>query len=242
MSSGLQNILRWRSYRLPKRGNSEAEFEDELGGDPDAGCFAIADGATESLCADIWAQLLVKKYVANPVVDASAWSDWLGPLRRQWWELVAQRAFPWYAEHKLEHGAAAAFVGLIIQPLHQWSAVAIGDSCLFQLRAGALIQKFPILHSTDFTNRPRLIGSRPSQPEPPLLNVSGEWKAGDQLLLMTDALAQWFLAEIEQHREPAPAIQRLLGHTPDLQAAEIEGWRDADSLRNDDVSLILIEF
>ncbi|MBI5760745.1 MAG: protein phosphatase 2C domain-containing protein [Planctomycetales bacterium] len=243
MSDGFATPLRWRAYQLPKRGNRVEEFEDALAGDAQTGRFAVADGATESVCSDVWAKLLVEGYLAQPITDVAEWIAWLAPLRRRWWDDVGQRELPWYAEHKLADGAAAALVGLVIQPDKTWQAVAVGDSCLFQMRAGELIEAFPITRSDDFNNRPRLISSHPPKQEPQLQTVSGVWQSGDELLLMTDALAQWFLSKLESQQDPVSGVRYLLDlhDNPAEQAVAIESLRDAEVLRNDDVILSLIE-
>jgi hypothetical protein len=165
-------------------------------------------------------------------------------LRRLWWDEIASRNLPWYAEHKLDAGAAAAMVGLAILPDATWRAIAVGDSCLFHIRAGELIRAFPLSRSDEFDNRPELIESRPPATESEPRQISGELQAGDQLLMMTDAVARWFLSEAEVHHIPSPVIQRLfdLHDSPDQQAAEINQLRTSHVLRNDDVALQLIEF
>ena len=59
---------------------------------------------------------------------------------------------------------------------------------------------------------------------------------------MTDALAQWFLHEVEAGGEAASQIAGVLAE-PDPQAA-FPGWvetRRAAGLRNDDVTLLVID-
>ena len=48
--------LQWQSLSLPKRGHSPEEYEDALAGDPRSGRFAVADGASESSFAGLWAR------------------------------------------------------------------------------------------------------------------------------------------------------------------------------------------
>ena len=40
--------LRWSVLRLPKQGNTDAEYEDAWAADAAAGRFAVADGASET--------------------------------------------------------------------------------------------------------------------------------------------------------------------------------------------------
>lgn len=243
MSAHVHAPLKWREYQLPKRGSLQSEFDDASGGDPIAARFAVADGATETVCADVWAKLLVDGYLAHPVADFDEWHDWLTILRHKWWDDVGQRQLPWYAENKLDEGAAATLVGLTIDRDANWHALAVGDACLFQVRGHELIKAFPITHSKDFGIRPQLVGSLPRATDPRPLQTGGDWRVGDQILLMTDALAEWFLQEHEQLHNGAPTLERVLDlkDTPERQAAEIDALRDTRRLRNDDVTFLCIE-
>jgi hypothetical protein len=240
-----KQLMSYRSFCLPKRGNSAEEYEDACAGDPRSGRFAVADGASESSFAGLWAKLLVGGFVHKQARPPGQ-SSWLAPLQQRWAQEVDSLELSWFAETKREQGAFATFLGVVLKPADDsrsgaWSALAIGDSCLFQVRDDALLKAFPLTRSTDFGNQPRLLGSRPANPGHDQLQERGRWHAGDRLLLMTDALAQWFLHRIEQGQKPWRALEHMLAEnqdaTPDVW---IEKLRDQDGLRNDDVTLILI--
>jgi hypothetical protein len=57
---------------------------------------------------------------------------------------------------------------------------------------------------------------------------------------MTDALAQWFLAEAELGRRPWSALARAVA-TPEGFAAFVDCLRGGGALRNDDVTLVRVE-
>ena len=61
----------------------------------------------------------------------------------------------------------------------------------------------------------------------------------DRILLMTDALAQWFLAETEMGRRPWAALGRLT--TPEQFSAFVDCLRAGGAMRNDDVTLVSLE-
>ncbi len=246
MSSHILRRLHCSPFSVPKRGNRKEELEDAYDHKEDrgagAGCFAIADGATESICADVWAKMLVEAYVANPVGDLAGWAAWLAPVRQRWCEHVETLDLPWFAEHKLEAGAAASLLGLVIEPDATWRAIAVGDSCLFQIREGKVIERFPVTRSSDFDNCPPLICSCLRKPESAPLETSGDCQAGDHLLLMTDAIAQWFLLQDEERNDALPFVQRIddLRDAPTQQLAEIDGLREARLVRDDDTSWLHI--
>ena len=253
MSSQFPTPLHWYCCHLPKRGNSDEELEDAYAVSAVDGRFAVADGATEAVCSDIWARLLVTEFIAAPVQTPEQWTDSLARMRQAWWSDVRQRTLPWYAEHKLEQGAAATFVVLHVHPTGDWAAVAVGDSCLFHLRGDTLLRAFPLESSHDFNNRPPLVRSCLSPPELPqqqspahelpLPQIIGSWELGDRFLLMTDALAQWFLQGVEQQAPVLDSVRRLVAVADDRQRleTEINELRVGQHLRNDDVTLLVVE-
>jgi len=242
-------FLRWHSFGLPKQGHTADEYEDALAGDAQRGRFAVADGASEALYAGLWARLLVQGFV-HPPADARPESRWLSQLQRHWASQVDGLALPWYAEAKRTQGAFATFLGLVVKPSPgrvsgRWWARAVGDCNFFQVRDEHLFTSFPIAHAADFGNRPDLLCSRPSQPprgQGTCRQGEGHWQQGDWLLLMTDALAHWFLRRVEAEAKPWQVLQQLLVGPPRPNpTAVMQRLRAQEGLRNDDVSLILVE-
>src|SRR5439155_6142042 len=94
-----------------------------------------------------------------------------------------------------------------------WNAVAIGDSCVFQVRAGQTIRRFPLERCEDFDNSPGLICSRslrdPSANPKERVTRNILCKPGDKLWLMTDALALWFLAQEAAGKKPWEELEPL---------------------------------
>jgi len=124
-----------------------------------------------------------------------------------------------------------------------WTAVAVGDCCLFQVRADAVIKTFPILRSLDFDGTPDLLGSRQREVARDVWST-GDFRPGDRLLCMSDALAKWFLAQSEAGRLPWRAVTQIEAeaNAEEAFAAWIEQMRQAKVLRNDDVTLLTIEW
>jgi hypothetical protein len=226
---------RWQGVCLPKQGHSADEYEDAFAADPAGGRFAVADGASESSFAGLWARLLVEGFVRPS-------PHWLEAARRAWAAEVDGRPLAWYGEAKRDEGAFATFLGLLVED-GRWRALAVGDTCLFQVRQDRLIEAFPVPRAEDFDNRPRLLGSRPAADarREPHAEGRGDWQPGDHLLLMTDALAHWFLRGHEAGERP---WKELMGLPAGSAAnAAFAGWvedRRRRDLRNDDVTLVLI--
>lgn len=234
--------LTWRAFHVAKAGNADTDYEDAIAADAKSRRFAIADGASEASFAGLWARLLVERFVSSP---DKPWRglDWIEPVRETWAREVDGMALPWYAEDKREIGAFATFLGFTARRRADgtriWRAIAVGDACLFHMRGDAVKRTFPMTQSADFGNQPDLIGSRRAN-EAQMQKASGRWRPNDRFLLMTDALAQWFLLGLEQDQDPLGQIRSLLANEQDF-AGWVEERRRQSSLRNDDVTLIVVD-
>ncbi|MBW7886469.1 MAG: protein phosphatase 2C domain-containing protein [Caldilineaceae bacterium] len=243
-----------RIFWLPKAGNQEHEYEDAcwpvrslLTARPAIYC-AVADGATETSFSGLWARQLVQRYGAGELA-AENLLEALAPEQSRWLETVQRRPLPWYAEEKVRSGAFAALLGVQFEQAAEaavrWSALAVGDCNLVQVRENGLLCSFPAAGSDFFTSRPVLISSnsaRNSAVAEHLQTAMGMGVAGDRFYLMTDALAQWFLGETEAGRFPWQSVDQIAA-TRGRRAfiAWIEQLREQGALRNDDVTLVRVE-
>src|SRR5271170_6710464 len=102
--------IRWRSFRVPRRGHRVEECEDACAIALERGRFAIADGAAESAHSGTWARLLVDEFVSGGS-DQAAWPAWITPLQARWEESVrlppGAGPLPWYLEERYKQGAFA---------------------------------------------------------------------------------------------------------------------------------------
>jgi hypothetical protein len=229
---------------LPKEGNTIEEYEDavfpdETTSDSAAELFkcAVADGATETSFANLWAKLLVRGYTED--FD-------LPSMRQEWNDQVHGKDLPWYAEQKVVSGAFAALVGLTISEDGTWKSEAIGDSCLLQVRDGNILFSFPIILADDFNNSPFLLSTADTKSGDELPEKkAGNWKNGDIFLLMTDAISHWTLKRQEDHHDAWQWIDRLTDKEAFSAFVDLERRTlDVDGrplLRNDDVTLLRVE-
>jgi serine/threonine protein phosphatase PrpC len=211
-------------FRIPKHGSTRAEYEDAVAWSTRRRRFAVADGASASAFARAWAELLARAFTRG-ALRADHLTEDLEPIQALWSRDVEQRDLPWYAHEQVRRGAFAALVGLTIDENHVWHALAVGDSCLFQLRGGELINAFPLTHSEEFNNRPMLIGSRAAANAHVEVNTAhGEWQSGDVFMLMSDAIAATFLQERHVN------VRGFRQWVHQMRAERL--------MRNDDVSLL----
>lgn len=233
--------LRCRRFEIPKRGHSRKEYEDAAAGDCVRGRFAVADGASESIFAGEWAALLCEAFLTDPPT-LNGMTEWRDTLQQRWLKDINSRGQPWYVEEKVRDGAFATFIGVSFDEpdgdaKRPWHACAVGDSCLFHIRNDSLKLAFPLTDADGFGTRPTLIGSRQRDATTPL-SAKGRLKVGDTLLVMTDALAQWFLASHAAGKKP---WNRLIGMKESDFPAWVEAGRKSHRLKNDDVTLLVIE-
>jgi hypothetical protein len=238
-----------------KAGNPEEEYEDAFW--PRIGVsgewrtelsVAVADGATESSFAGVWARQLVHAYCRG-ILNSSNLRDSLLKKQQAWARFVERKPLPWYAEEKVRKGAFSTILGFSMRDgdgtksSGSWEAFAVGDSCLVQIRDEALLTSFPLSNAAEFTNNPFLLGSNPEA------NVgvdsqtkieTGTWQSGDKFYVMTDALAAWFFREVENNQAPWRALRDL-----DTDELPFRPWlddlRDTHRMRNDDVTLYRID-
>jgi len=206
----------FRTFWLPRRGNSPEEYEDAFTADEGAGRYALADGATESPFARQWAEMLVEDFVQDDR-DPTEWAASLSPLQCRFDDDLRARTLPWYGEAQREQGAFATLLGVVVTTVGKtalrWKAIAVGDCCLFHTRRAKLVRAFPLERADQFSNVPDLVSSRPS-PEPSwekrVVQTEGAAHRGDRLWMMSDALARWCLLQREAGANPFKEMQSLL--------------------------------
>jgi hypothetical protein len=233
--------VRCRIYSVPKQGNSAEQIEDASAWDCANGRFAVSDGASESIFAGEWAKILARAYVKSPPKEET-FGEWLFSTQNRWVAEMVSKSVPWYVEEKLRDGSFATFMGLTFDKpdqdgVRQWSAMSVGDCCLFQIAHQQIKHSYPIESSKHFGTRPALIRSTPNSPIQPNWHT-GTARYGDEILLMTDALAQWFLKLHEMGKKPWHDLGEL---TDSRFPRWTDMQRKSRQLNNDDVSLIHIE-
>jgi len=229
-----------------KAGNSPEEYEDAFsarGADP-AYRVAIADGATESSYSGFWARLLVESYTRRKEGHGPEFLGQIEAARRLLHRRAKRPHLAWYAAEKARQGAFAAFLGLeLYAGTKTWRALAVGDCCLFHLdRARTemrLLTAFPLTRSLEFGSTPFLVGSNSAEPLEAHVRVAqGSLRAGDVLLLATDAVSAWFLWRQEQERPVWSQVASDIHDNSDFEKL-VEEAR-GEGLRNDDMTLVRI--
>jgi hypothetical protein len=123
---------------------------------------------------------------------------------------------------------------------YQLRTFAIGDSCLFHVRAGELLSWFPLENSGQFGLNPAVVASVDRQLDHLLVFKAAEREClpGDLLVLATDALALWAVERLESG--DAVDWSRYWDYSDDDWRGEIFALRDAKQMRFDDTTLVLL--
>lgn len=259
--------------RVPKAGSTDDECEDAAAVIPEPELdewlreplfAAVADGASESLLARDWANLLANAVLRQAVQDSGTlrgrdrFAGVLVDAGKQWnaWvmDYVTQREargqpIAWYERPKLNRGAYSTLLSAHFDwgpsQSANWHAAAMGDSCLFQVRNEQLIHAFPVESSADFANTPALVNSNNSDRALLAAHIqltSGIAEQGDQFFLCTDALAAWFLEEVENFSRPWVELRNFtcVGDRGGL-ADWLRDLRAHRRIRNDDVAVVHVD-
>jgi hypothetical protein len=241
-----------RVFQLAKDTENPQQYEDACRLDAPRGTAAIADGVSAGIFSGAWAEILTAAVVADPPDphDPQGMALWLAGLRQAWAAGIDPSRLAWFQKAKLKQGAFSTLLWLALEPAtgngqpvpgsYRLRAWAIGDSCLFHLRAGRLLRTFPLERCEQFQADPLVIGSldlgHDDQLRLELLDQP--CSTGDLLVLATDALAAWAMHQAEA------------GHPPswddywDAPAAawqeEIIRLRAQEEMRYDDTTLVLL--
>jgi len=244
-------------FKVQKRGHHAAEYEDAFafsqGPNEIENSFrvAIADGATESSFAGEWARMLVRSFRDRFFEDIQDLQARTEQLSKKWQGIVYRRPLPWFAEEKARMGAFSTLLGLELfatshesEKVGTWRAIAVGDSCFFQIRDNALYLAFPIERSSDFGNTPVMISSNVARNRTIWDRVifrEGDWRTGDKIILATDALSAWFVQVYEHGEHPWNEILSLtLADDPQSLFVDWINQRRISLMKNDDVTCLVI--
>jgi hypothetical protein len=241
----------WRVLWAPKGGNDDKEWEDGYAQNAGGGVVALADGAGDGIYSKLWADLLLKSFVAKPIrlEDLTVVEPWIQEQRRAWLREIRYSEQRWSIQMKIDRSCGAAtFVALKLDSVPAgedaendttgWTAWAVGDACLFHIRGDQLIASFPVNASSDFGIAPLLYQSKAMRATPLAVVTRGELMPDDLIVLATDATAQRLMAEIEAGTPPDWG--RFWDLDQETWRAEIAALREQNAIVNDDCTLLVL--
>lgn len=232
-------------FTRPKDGNAAGDNEDSYSAAPDHGFAAISDGASSSIGAREWSQLLTDAFVSvRPPMTGDGIRAFLQTTAAAFASRPVDAGANWWGEDALRTGAFATFLGFrALRTAHgvAWEAAAIGDSIVVHLRREGsgprLMEGFPLEAGAGFAGSPSLVGSVSAQEGrlPAVRIASGTGLATDRWLLLTDEVAAWALRRSENGN---PVWSLLLDATNAELDAALTAARRSGELANDDLTVL----
>lgn len=237
-------------FTMPKIGEPEADIQDACKWNADKSLVAIADGASTSVFPSKWATLLVEHFCQQNEDSITSishqWEEWLRPIQEKWrrycFEIRQNPNAPWYTKaRRNEDYGSATFIGLKFRSPNQagekiWEAIAVGDSCVFQIKARSKqFIAFPIDKPDHFKTVTECFHSLPEYNSYAPKSHQGFYEEGDICLLATDALAEWVLKDVE--RGSARWEELITVATQQEFANFIEQLRQDKLIKDDDTTL-----
>lgn len=257
-----------RFFMVAKGNDLPVNSDDACVISKDETCFALCDGASGSRLPRSWAALLGQQWIAKPFqqTNADEFYAWLMEPRERWQQWVQGRWKPQVDQRNeligdrpvssevvrktLQVGASATFLGLkLVRTGNLWQACAIGDTCLFVFQRDKsenlqMRECYPLSSSAQFGDRPPLINSIDNNIQglmPYLSFAKGQIRAGDMLLMATDALAQWLLVELEQRQNDWQALFSLRDTRQFAAFIEQQRQHPTYGMVDDDTTMVIIQ-
>ncbi|MHB1709103.1 MAG: hypothetical protein ACYCT2_06495 [Thermoplasmataceae archaeon] len=239
-------MIRVRTYRLPKLGNSDEECEDAFSSNGSFSRMAIADGASDSIFSGVWASSLVDQFA---LIEGRLYDDkgqvlnqLITAARNSWYDRINWKKLSLFVKNKAIKGSFSTFLGVEIEKTPEGYityASAVGDSCLITKNDGA-IHSVPINVPSDFNSTPQLIWSGYGAPfsrefkwkKPVMQKFAFNFAEGSTFMLATDALSKWML----EHRKDS--WETLIN--AENPGAYFDLLRKRKEMRNDDVTLAIV--
>jgi hypothetical protein len=241
-----------RLFTLAKDPEHPEGFQDACCMDCERHVVAIADGVSSALFSGPWAAILAEAAVAdspNPQ-DPAAFAEWLRRQRERWAASIYTANLAWHQKAKLPTGAFSTLLYVRVCPAdaalpgsfggYRLTAFAVGDSCLFQVRNGELVRSFPLERSEQFQTDPVVLGSIDLKRDHLLefAFLDEMCYPGDELVLCTDAVAEWAARSYETG--DAPVWNDFWLMSEDDWRSGVAWLRQERQMRIDDATMLVL--
>lgn len=236
----------YKAFTLPHVGDPYRLCADRYSISTENNSFAISDGVGNSLFPGEWAKLICDDYVH--VGDEFIVNDKL--VREDelisTWSQIRDKIVEGFTEDEkfiYEMGldkadfAAATFVGLRLNPT-EWSCQALGDSYLVLLdEEYNILQKVASMDGQPFGMYPEYFASKLGENNGVPIVRKGDYCQVKYLILMTDAVSDWFIAEARSSEERRMIID-VSSHEEFV--ALVDNLRQSGSMNDDDSTIVII--
>jgi hypothetical protein len=241
-----------RLFTLAKDPEQSGAYQDACCFDTEHHIAAIADGVSSALFSGPWAAILAEAVVADSPDpgDVEGFDAWLRQQRARWAANIDTSNLAWHQKAKLPSGAFSTLLYARVSAVddvragafggYRLAAFALGDSCLFQIRGGELVRSFPLETSEQFEVDPIVLGSVDLGRDHLLqFAILDEMcYPGDELVLCTDAVAEWAVRCYE-HGEP-PGWSDFWQMSEDDWRSGVVWLRQERQMRIDDATMLML--
>jgi hypothetical protein len=241
-----------RLFTLAKDPEHPEGFQDACCVDSERHIVAIADGVSSALFSGPWAAILAEAAVADgpDPHHPAAFAEWLQRQRERWSASIDTSNLAWHQKAKLPAGAFSTLLYVQVCPAdsarpgsfggHRLTAFALGDSCLIQVRGGELVRSFPLERSEQFQADPVVLGSIDLKRDHLLefAFLDEMCYPGDELVLCTDAVAEWAARSYESGDPPVWNDFWLM--TEDDWRSGVAWLRQERQMRIDDATMLML--
>lgn len=234
------------SGSVPKDPCCPEANEDKFAFSEDGRRLALSDGASESFDSKLWADLLVRRFIADPKVRP----EWVASALADYSATHDFQSLSWSKQAAFERGSFATLIG--VEQFDEHGAVeilAIGDSIAILTDGGKLIHGWPFEDPEKFKERPTLLATVTGHND--FIGISGFWTQHGRtfhleglneprLICMTDALGEWALKEAQAS---GAGLAELLSIQTEEQLSELVLRERAEKrMRVDDSTLLVLSF
>lgn len=239
--------MKLRAYIIHKNSEKYSDCADYFGICPQQKRVAVSDGVSQSIMPLEWAKIIVSAFIDgswDPNHDIRKLQDkWLEEANEFLDLQRSQGENPWMLENCLidKDGAGATFCGVTFKDQCHWNASILGDSCVVLINEANEIVE--IISSKDglFDNKPDYFDSF-KEKRGIVKNVSGELKANQKLLLVSDPFSELFQKK-KDTEEALVIIEKLLSiNTYEDYSKLVPEFRSQYHMHDDDSTLIIIEY
>ena len=231
---------------VPKDPQFPNSNEDSIKIDIKCGRIAVSDGASESFASRVWAHFLTDLFIESSNICPA----WIDQAIERYNNIFIPSEMSWSQKAAFERGSFATLVGL--EYLHienRIEAISLGDSLIVLISDENVICTHAYNDFRQFQNHPELISTNLLQNN--FLwqgdlreNRKRSWDISEYdrptILLMTDALGEWFLRKVENHDIQWKALLYL--SDPNYFERFVLSLRENRQIRTDDTSLVVMDF
>jgi hypothetical protein len=212
----------------------------------DKGLVALCDGASESFASKCWATQLAEHFIYCPEISPA----WVDLVIESYTKQFNPSLLTWSKQASFERGSFSTLLGLEYNKLQNCLEImAVGDSIAILLDQGKKIDSWPYKKPELFIQNPVLFSSNKSENQ--FIEACDFYNCHQitwplyhlikpLLLLMTDALGEWFLRTYQKNPDECLSLVQMYDNT--LFCNWVISQREIKNIKQDDTTLIILEF